>query len=77
MVVEHDADTILAADHLIDLGPGAGIHGGHIIAEGTVDAIKRNPASITGQYLTGHRKIPLPPERRYFNSKAVLSITGA
>lgn len=77
LVVEHDADTILAADHLIDLGPGAGIHGGHIIAEGTVDAIKRNPASITGQYLTGHRKIPLPPERRYFNSKAVLSITGA
>jgi len=77
LVVEHDTDTILAADHLIDLGPGAGIHGGHIIAEGTVDAIKRNPASITGQYLTGHRKIPLPPERRCFNSKATLSITGA
>ncbi len=77
LVVEHDTDTILAADHLIDLGPGAGIHGGHIIAEGTVDAIKKNPASITGQYLTGNRKIPLPPERRYFNSKAVLSITGA
>ena len=77
LVVEHDTETILAADHLIDLGPGAGIHGGHIIAEGTVDAIKRNPASITGQYLAGHRKIPLPPERRYFNPKAVLSITGA
>jgi excinuclease ABC subunit A len=77
LIVEHDADAILAADHVVDLGPGAGIHGGQVVAEGTPEDIAKNPASLTGQYLTGHRRIPLPPERREFDPQTVISIYGA
>jgi excinuclease ABC subunit A len=64
IVVEHDEETMRAADHVIDLGPGAGRHGGRVIAEGTVDEIERNPASLTGRYLSGALRIEVPPERR-------------
>ncbi len=77
LIVEHDADAILAADHVVDLGPGAGIHGGQVVAEGTPEDIAENPASLTGQYLAGRRRIPLPPERRAFDPQTVISIYGA
>jgi len=77
IVVEHDAESILAADHVVDLGPGAGIHGGQIVAEGPPEAIMSNPASLTGQYLAGQKKIPLPPIRREFDPQTVLRIRGA
>ena len=64
IVVEHDEETIRHADHVVDLGPGAGIHGGKIIAEGTPKKIEKNPASLTGKYLTGKLKIPIPEKRR-------------
>ncbi|AEJ42500.1 excinuclease ABC subunit UvrA [Alicyclobacillus acidocaldarius] len=64
IVVEHDEDTMLAADHIIDMGPGAGIHGGEVVAQGTPAEIMENPASLTGQYLSGRRFIPVPEERR-------------
>jgi excinuclease ABC subunit A len=64
VVVEHDEDTIRRADHVVDMGPGAGIHGGHIIAEGTPAEIEKNPKSITGLYLSGKKQIPVPKERR-------------
>ncbi len=64
IVVEHDEETMYAADHIVDVGPGAGLHGGHIVAEGTVEDIKACPNSLTGQYLSGIRKIPLPAKRR-------------
>ena len=64
LVVEHDEDAILAADCVVDIGPGAGIHGGQIVAQGTPDEIMANPASLTGEYLTGIRQIPLPKARR-------------
>ncbi|MFA6322358.1 MAG: excinuclease ABC subunit UvrA [Candidatus Buchananbacteria bacterium] len=64
VVVEHDEDTILHADHVIDLGPGAGIHGGHIVCAGTPEQIKKCPESITGQFLSGKRKIETPTKRR-------------
>ena len=64
LVVEHDEDTMLAADHIIDVGPGAGEHGGRIIAQGTAEEIMNNPDSITGQYLSGKLAIPVPHERR-------------
>ena len=63
LVVEHDEDAIRAADHIIDIGPGAGIHGGHIIAEGTYEEILANPNSLTGQYLSGKLKIAIPEVR--------------
>ena len=63
IVVEHDEDTIRAADHVLDLGPGAGIRGGYLIAQGTPDEIAREPASLTGQYLAGTTKIPVPKKR--------------
>src|SRR6202034_611413 len=63
IVVEHDTEAILAADHVVDLGPGAGVHGGSIVASGTPDEIKRNPASLTGQYLSGARAIKVPQQR--------------
>jgi excinuclease ABC subunit A len=63
IVVEHDEEAILEADHVIDLGPGAGVHGGHIVAEGTPREIIANPASITGQYLAGKRRIEIPANR--------------
>lgn len=64
IVVEHDEDTMYAADHIIDIGPGAGIHGGHIVAEGTAEEIKKCEGSITGQYLSGKKKIEVPKSRR-------------
>ncbi len=60
IVVEHDEDTMLAADHIVDIGPGAGSHGGEVIAQGTAEEIMKNPNSITGQYLSGKRRIPIP-----------------
>jgi excinuclease ABC subunit A len=76
IVVEHDEDAIRAADHLVDMGPGAGVHGGSIVAEGTPEQVMANPASLTGQYLTGGRAVPVPDERRPGNDKA-LRIEGA
>ncbi|MDW8340793.1 MAG: excinuclease ABC subunit UvrA [Geminicoccaceae bacterium] len=64
IVVEHDEDAIRRADHVIDMGPGAGVHGGMIVAQGTPEEIMREPASLTGQYLSGRRRIPLPARRR-------------
>ncbi|MBS0222954.1 MAG: excinuclease ABC subunit UvrA [Proteobacteria bacterium] len=64
LVVEHDEDAIRAADHLVDMGPGAGAHGGKVIAEGTPDEVMQNSASLTGQYLSGFRQIPIPKLRR-------------
>ncbi|MEC7722051.1 MAG: excinuclease ABC subunit UvrA, partial [Pseudomonadota bacterium] len=64
IIVEHDEDAILAADHVVDIGPGAGVHGGEIIAEGTPAKIKSAKRSLTGQYLSGTKSIPVPPKRR-------------
>ena len=64
LVVEHDEDAIRSADHLVDMGPGAGAHGGHVIAQGTPEEVMRNSASLTGQYLSGFRQIPVPKVRR-------------
>ena len=64
IVVEHDEDAIRRADHVIDMGPGAGVHGGMIVAQGTPEEVMREPASLTGQYLSGRRQIPLPARRR-------------
>ena len=63
IVVEHDEETMLAADWIVDIGPGAGLHGGYVVAEGTADQICRNPASVTGQYLSGARSVPVPASR--------------
>ncbi|MBQ1406495.1 MAG: excinuclease ABC subunit UvrA, partial [Eubacterium sp.] len=76
IVVEHDEDTMYAADHIIDIGPGAGIEGGMLVAQGTVDDIKACPESITGQYLSGEKSIPVPRERRKGNGKKI-TIKGA
>ncbi|MHB1652402.1 MAG: excinuclease ABC subunit UvrA [Desulfitobacteriaceae bacterium] len=76
IVVEHDEDTMLAAEHIIDIGPGAGAHGGLVVAQGTLEEIKANPASITGQYLSGQRKIQVPLSRRQPNGKW-LEVLGA
>jgi excinuclease ABC subunit A len=77
IVVEHDEETIRAADHVIDLGPGAGKHGGHVVAEGTVADILRARKSLTGQYLSGARSIAIPKERRPVNPRRQLVIHGA
>ncbi len=76
LVVEHDRDAILTADHVIDMGPGAGVHGGHIIAQGTPQEIMANPASLTGKYLSGIEEIPVPATQRPGNGWQ-LSIKGA
>ena len=76
IVVEHDEDTMLAADYIVDVGPGAGVHGGEIIATGTAQEIMQCENSLTGQYLSGARRIPLPHERRK-GSGNVLTIRGA
>ncbi len=76
IVVEHDEEAILTADYVVDIGPGAGIHGGHVIAQGTPDDIIASPESLTGQYLAGVRQIPLPRQRRQPNGKA-LKVVGA
>ena len=77
IVVEHDEEAILAADHVIDLGPGAGVHGGQIVAEGTPEEIRKNPQSLTGQYLSGRRAIAVPDKRIKADKKRQLTITGA
>ena len=76
IIVEHDESIMRAADHLVDLGPGAGEHGGHVVATGAVDAIAKSPDSITGQYLARVRQIPVPQSRRPLNSQ-YLTIKGA
>ncbi len=76
IVVEHDEDAIRAADYVVDVGPGAGVHGGNIVAEGTPDDIMASPASLTGQYLNGVREIAIP-ERRPPNRNRTLKIVGA
>ena len=77
IVVEHDDETMRAADHLIDLGPGAGKHGGEVIAAGTVEQVIANDASLTGKYLSGQLSIPVRPERRPVSAHAMLRIEGA
>ena len=77
IVVEHDEEAIRTADYLVDLGPGAGIHGGHIVARGTPEEVMSAPESLTGQYLTHLRQIPIPAERRKGHKKKVLSVKGA
>jgi len=77
IVVEHDHDAILAADHVVDMGPGAGEHGGQVVAQGTPDDIRRAAHSLTGQYLAGRRQIPMPERRRRPDPGRTMSITGA
>jgi excinuclease ABC subunit A len=77
MVVEHDEEAIMTADHVIDIGPGAGVHGGRIVASGTPEQILQNSASLTGQYLSGKRRIEVPTERRPGNPNHQLKIRGA
>ena len=77
IVVEHDEEAIRTADWVVDRGPGAGIHGGHVVGEGTPEAIMANPESITGQYLTGKREIPVPPIRRMGHPGQILRILDA
>ena len=76
LVVEHDEDTMRAADYIVDVGPGAGVHGGEIVAAGTPEEVMNTPGSITGDYLAGRRKIPVPDHRRKGNGKH-LKIFGA
>ncbi|MDE3060378.1 MAG: excinuclease ABC subunit UvrA [Pseudomonadota bacterium] len=76
IVVEHDEDTMRAADHLIDIGPGAGIHGGKVVAEGTATQVMKNKASLTGQYLSGAKFIAVPDKRRPVQKKKI-AISGA
>src|SRR5207248_5285244 len=76
LVVEHDEETIRRADYVVDLGPGAGTHGGTVVAIGSPDAVAKNPKSITGLYIRGERKIPVPTERRPPNGKAI-TVKGA
>ncbi len=76
IVVEHDEETMYAADHIIDMGPGAGFHGGSIVAQGTIDKIKNNDNSVTGQYLSGKKIIPVPGSRREPNGNWI-TIKGA
>ena len=76
IVVEHDEDTMRAADFIVDVGPGAGSHGGEIVEAGTLDQILANPRSVTGQYLSGAKKIPVPTQRRQGNGKS-LKVYGA
>ena len=76
VVVEHDEDTMYVADHIVDIGPGAGVHGGQLVAQGTVEDIKACEASLTGQYLSGRRKIFVPDSRREGNGHAI-TVKGA
>ena len=77
IVVEHDEEAILTADHVVDMGPGAGIHGGEVVAEGTPEQVMANPQSLTGQYLTGFKQIPMPKARRKPTRGRRLSVIGA
>ncbi|HCG8450118.1 TPA: excinuclease ABC subunit UvrA [Vibrio parahaemolyticus] len=77
LVVEHDEDAIRCADHVIDIGPGAGVHGGNVVAEGTMDEIIANPNSLTGQYLSGAKEIAVPKERAPRDPKKTVELLGA
>ncbi|HEX2200487.1 MAG TPA: excinuclease ABC subunit UvrA, partial [Gammaproteobacteria bacterium] len=77
IVVEHDEEAIRAADHIIDMGPGAGVHGGRIVVQGPPEAIAAHSSSLTGQYLSGRRRIPLPARRTPYDPARVLRIEGA
>ncbi|BBM05238.1 hypothetical protein HAALTHF_06830n [Vreelandella aquamarina] len=77
IVVEHDEDAIRAADHVLDIGPGAGVHGGEIVAQGTPQQVMDNPNSLTGQYLSGTREIAVPPYRIPSNPEKQLVVRGA
>ncbi|MEW9304372.1 excinuclease ABC subunit UvrA [Labrys neptuniae] len=77
IVVEHDEDAILQADHVVDVGPGAGVHGGRVVAQGTPAEVMANPASLTGKYLTGQLSVPMPTERRRRQKGKALKLTGA
>ena len=77
LVVEHDEEAILTADYVIDMGPGAGIHGGHVVSQGQPAEIMADPASVTGRYLCGTEEIPLPDQRRPTQSNRVLKVIGA
>ena len=77
LVVEHDEEAIQGADHVVDMGPGAGVHGGYVVAEGTPAEIMANPQSLTGQYLTGMREIPIPETRRSARGDRTLRLKGA
>ncbi|MBJ6125518.1 excinuclease ABC subunit UvrA [Microvirga splendida] len=77
IVVEHDEDAILQADYVFDIGPGAGIHGGQIVAEGTPDEVMHNPKSLTGKYLTGEMSVKVPEKRRKRDPKRMLKVVGA
>lgn len=76
IVVEHDEDTIRQSDFVVDLGPGAGVHGGHVVAAGTPEEVEKDKNSVTGQYLSGKRSIEIPPERRKGNGESIL-VKGA
>ena len=77
IVVEHDEEAILAADHVVDIGPGAGIHGGRVVAQGTPEDVMAAPESLTGDYLSGAREVPLPAQRRQSNPARQLKLVGA
>ncbi len=77
IVVEHDEDAIRLADHIVDIGPGAGVHGGEVVAEGSYEQILEAPRSLTGQYLSGRKKIEIPKKRHRANPKMVLKLEGA
>ncbi|HEX7533178.1 MAG TPA: excinuclease ABC subunit UvrA, partial [Methyloceanibacter sp.] len=77
LVVEHDEEAILTADHVVDMGPGAGVHGGEVVAEGTPEEVMANPNSLTGQYLTGFKQIAAPKERRKPTRGRRLTVKGA
>ncbi|MFZ7135086.1 excinuclease ABC subunit UvrA [Avibacterium avium] len=77
IVVEHDEDAILAADHIIDIGPGAGVHGGSVVAQGTAQEIMQNPNSLTGKFLSGKEKIEIPKKRTALDKEKILKLKGA
>ena len=77
IVVEHDEDAIREADYVVDVGPGAGIHGGEIVSEGTPAHIMADPASLTGKYLTGELTVPVPPKRRRYDKARTIKVVGA
>ena len=77
LVVEHDEDAIRQADYVVDIGPGAGVHGGHIVSQGTAEHVMADPNSLTGQYLTGVRQVLVPKQRRDYDKTRVLKVTGA
>jgi len=77
IVVEHDEEAILSADHVVDMGPGAGVHGGYVVAQGTPQDILAHPDSLTGQFLSGRRRIAIPAKRTPFDAKRTLRLRGA